>query len=85
MPTAPTYFLSFIEEGVLNPAYSGYIGGRVEVTRPGDMYPSEEIRFFTKDVDGFYAFRERYDFKDVSDRALSRIRRAIATKWHDKT
>jgi hypothetical protein len=85
MIKATSYFLSFIEEGVLNPAYSGYIGGRIEVTGPGDIYPSEEIRFFTKDVHGFYQFRERYDFIDVTEPELAALRAEVATKWHDKT
>jgi hypothetical protein len=78
---APGYFLSFIEEAVLAPAFTGFIGGRIEVTGPGDHYPREEIRFFTKDTIGFYAFRERYDFKTVSARTLAKIRKRVAEKW----
>jgi hypothetical protein len=83
---APTYFLSFVGEAVMNPAYSGYIGGRIEVTPDVSVtgYPTEEIRFLTKRVDEFEAFRDRYDFKDVSLKTLNAIRDTTARKFCDR-
>jgi hypothetical protein len=74
------YFISFVEEAVMNPKWAGYIGGRIEVYSDDSTsgYATDEIRFFTKKVDDFYAFREKYDFKDVDETTLNLIRK-IAT------
>lgn len=75
-------FISFVEEAVLNPAYDGYIGGRIEVSHHGDIYPSEEIRFFTKDISGFNRFREKWDMKKISRRELYQVRDRVGEKWN---
>ena len=75
-------FISFVEEAVLNPDYEGYIGGRIEVSRPGDVYQSEEIRFFTKDVEGFNRFRDKCDMREVSEYGLRQIRDIVNEKWN---
>jgi hypothetical protein len=74
------YFISFVEEAVMNPAWAGFIGGRIEVTPDNSKsgHASEEIRFFTKDVKSFNQFRELYDFKEVDKTTLDLIRK-IAT------
>jgi len=77
------YFISFIEEGIFNPKYDGYIGGRVEVYCDGEENAIEEIRFFTKDVKGFSKIIERFDFKDISRKRLDRLRRKIKEKWQE--
>jgi len=80
------YFLSFVEEAVMNPQFAGYIGGRVEII-PDDSatgYSSEEIRFFTKDTDGFYALREKWDFIEVNEKSLDELRRTIGEKYFDR-
>jgi hypothetical protein len=71
------YFISFVEEAVMNPKWAGFIGGRIEVTPDNSKsgYASEEIRFFTKDVAAFNQFRELYDFKDVDKATLDLIRK----------
>ena len=75
-------FINFVEEAVLNPDYDGYIGGRIEVSRQCDVYPSEEIRFFTKDVEGFNRFRDKCDMKEVSELGLRQIRDIVNEKWN---
>lgn len=79
------YFLSFTEEFVMNPHYAGYIGGRVEVYNNedtgGNGYAIDEIRFFTKNVDAFYEFRDLYDFADVDEDGLASIRAQIAAMF----
>jgi len=82
---ARTYFLSFIEEAVMNPDYTGYIAGRIEVI-PDDSetgYSDEEIRFLTRRVKAFDTFRERWDFKDVDEATLGMIRETTARKFCD--
>ena len=76
------FWISFIEEGILNPKYEGYVGGRVEVYGSESGYATEEMRFFTKDK-SFYEFRERYDFVGVDKRGLDRIRKIIKDKYYD--
>jgi len=76
----PTYFLSFVEEAVMNPNYEGYVGGRIEVYDNGsdNPYAIEEIRFFTKKLSAYHKLRDRYDFEDVTAKGLERLRKAIA-------
>ncbi len=76
--------ISFIEEAVLNPNYRGYIGGRIEVHRPSDKgFHSEEIRFFTKDIDGFNEFRDQWDMRDITPKELDFIRDTVKEFWCD--
>jgi len=74
------FFLSFVEECVMDPAYSDeFIGGRVEVYEVGsDQYAIEEIRFFTNKLSSYHKLRDRYDFEDVTAKGLERLRKAIA-------
>ena len=78
------YFVSFIEEGIFNPDYFDYVGGRVEVWTHWSQYDIDEYRFLTKDQEGFYKFREKYDFKDVSRKTLKKIEKIVGDKFHDK-
>jgi len=71
------FFLSFIEEAVLNPDYEGYVGGRVEVTKAGEDYASEEIRFFTNKLSDFYRLRDELDFKEVTAAQLQRLKKTL--------
>jgi len=77
------YFISFIEEMVANPDYAGYVGGRVEVWADAGPHAIEEIRFLTTKASEFRAFRERWDFMNVSKWRLNRLRRKIAKDFND--
>jgi hypothetical protein len=77
-----TYFLSFVEEAVMDPAYAGYVGGRIEVYEVGpddtwNQYAIEEIRFFTNKQKEYHRLRGRYDFEDVTAKGLERLRAKI--------
>ncbi len=75
-------YISFIEEAVLNPQYEGYIAGRIEVTHPTDIiFPSEEIRFLTSELDDFYGFRDRWDMKTINHEELNLIREIIQHRY----
>ena len=76
-------FISFIEECIMNPKYEGFRGGRIEVSFPADHYPSEEIRFFTKNVKDFYDFRELWDMTEVSEEELNLIRNTVKKLYND--
>lgn len=79
-------YISFVEEAVLNPDYQGYIGGRIEVYRSKDCtFNSEEIRFFTKDIDGFNAFRDEWDMKEITPAQLAFVKDTVKVYqwWFD--
>jgi len=73
------FFISFIEEGIMNPKYYGYTGGRIEVydneDTDGDGYAIEEIRFFCPRTKKYDDFRDAWDFQDVTEKQLNMIRR----------
>jgi hypothetical protein len=73
-----TYFLSFVEEGILNRDYEGYVCGRIEVYEIGsEKYAIERIRFLTKNQKEYHRLRGRYDFEDVTAKGLDRLRKKI--------
>ena len=82
--TKKRYFLSFVEEFIMNPKYGGYAGGRMEIYKESSDtgYAMDEDRYFTKDV-GFYKFRDKWDFKNVGPRTLDRIRCELKEKYLD--
>ena len=73
------YYISFIEECIQNPKYLEYTGGRIEVFENGSPYAIEEIRWFTKDIDIFREFRDKWDMKEVSKRQLTGVKKTA--KW----
>lgn len=77
------HFVSFVEEFVLNPDYSEYIGGRIEVHSPDSDtgYADEEIRFLTTKQKEFYKFREDWDFKEVNKKEVDRLRKTVKEKY----
>ena len=77
------YFISFVEECVLNPDFAGCIGGRVEITWEDDNWPCAELRFLTKKIEQFEQFREQWDFKVVTQDELGRIEASLKTMFND--
>ena len=78
-----TYYLSFVEESVMNPDYRGFIGGRVEVYSKG-LYADREIRFFTDRRDEYSVFREKWDFKIVTAEKLAEIEKEIKERFMER-
>ena len=84
------YFVSFVEECIFNLDYAGYIGGRIEVFDKQDKYnkflgyATMELRFFTN-MDEFYKFRDKYDFKELTDKQFEKMRNIVETKYLKKT
>jgi hypothetical protein len=75
------YFLSFVEEGIANPDYEGYVAGRVEVSIDNESYAVEEIRFLTDKQEDFYEFMGVWDFQYVNEGQLVEIRDTIKEKY----
>ena len=78
------YFISFVEEGILNPDYKGYIGGRVEIWTQLSQYDIDEWRFLTKDQEGYSHLREKYDFKNMSWFELRRFKKKVNKFYEQK-
>lgn len=72
-------FCSFIEE--FWPQQLPISVGRVEIRYPEDMYPSEELRWATDD-EGFFEWREKWDFKYIKKAQLRYLRRTLKKKWN---
>ncbi len=86
MKPTKRYFISFVEEAVMNTDWVGYIGGRVEVydEESGSCYATEEVRFFTNHLSEFYKFRERWDFKEIGETQLKRLRKEVTKNFYEK-
>jgi hypothetical protein len=73
-----TFFLSFVEECIMDPSWSAYVGGRIEVYEIGsDKYAIEEIRFLTKKQKAYHRLRGKWDFEDATARELEQLRKKI--------
>ena len=75
------YFISFIEECVMNALYQDYIGGRIEVHKHDEIFSNHEIRFFTKRIKTFGVFRDRWDLKDITGKQLKYIERKVKLEF----
>lgn len=78
------YFLSFVEEGVMNPKYAGYVGGRIEIHAKNEQYAIDEIRFFTNKLDKFFKFRDENDLRDVNLDELAIVTEIVSNEFKDK-
>jgi hypothetical protein len=74
------FFVSFIEEAIMNSEYEDYVGGRVEIWNDNYEFDIVEIRFFTKNP-SFYEFRNKWDFKNVNTKQLDFIEKTIKDKY----
>ncbi len=77
------YTLSFVEEVVRNPEYSGWIAGRVEIIKPGggSSYSIDEVRFFAPRNDEWTKFMDEYDGKDVNKAELDKVIKIVKEKF----
>ena len=71
------YFLSFIEE--FWPKQIVAHLGRVEVYDETSKtpYAQEEIRFVFENSEDYYKIREEWDFKNVNEEELSKLKRIL--------
>lgn len=68
----------------MNPEYQDCIAGRIEVSFPKDkLFPSEEIRFFTKKIEEFKTFRDAWDMTKISFKELVRLRKEVTEMFND--
>ena len=77
------YTLSFVEEVIQNPKYSGWAAGRMEVLRPDESaYSVDEIRFFTPRNEEWTKFLDEYDCKDVDKTELDKVTKIVKEKFY---
>lgn len=69
-----------------DPKYDGYIGGRIEVydNEKNSPYASEEIRFFTKKQDEFNKLREKWEFKNLDEKKLDKLKNHVGENYRDR-
>ena len=67
------YYISFIQEMIMDPQFSGYIAGRLE-TCNGMLspYSIEEQRIITRDVEDFYKDLDKVEWKDSTLKKLNK-------------
>jgi len=67
------YYVSFVEEAVLNPKYSGYVAGRVEVFDGISQWAIKEHRYFTKDWKAIQDLRDEWDLRKITKEQLDAL------------
>jgi hypothetical protein len=78
------YFITFTEEGIFNPNYFDYTGGRMEVYIESEPYAINEIRFFTNKKD-WWKFRDKWECKEVDKKTLDKVINIINNEYYDTT
>lgn len=63
------YFISVVEEFVLNPDFHGFRGGRIEIYDGNNKYAIWEFRIFLPERI-FEKVREAFDFEEMSEKEL---------------
>ena len=69
--------LSFVEEGIFDPKYQDWAGGRMEVRIMGEQWAIDEIRFFTPRNAEWLQFREKYELRWVDKPKFDEVVRII--------
>lgn len=83
MGKSKEYTLSFVEEAVRNPKYSGWVAGRMEVLKPDESsYSTDEIRFFTPRNAEWTKFVDKYDCEDVYKNELDDVIKIVKEKFY---
>ena len=82
--TGKNIWLSFVEEMMMNPKFRDYVGGRVEVwnRKSTNGWAEREIRFFAPRTDEWYAFRDKWDFRDITPDQLKEIEQIIEDNFN---
>lgn len=77
------YWLSFVEEGIMNPEYRECTGGRIEIWTYTSQWAIKEIRWLTYKKDQFYQFRETWDGVYLNLKWLKRIEVVVRQRFQD--
>lgn len=77
------YFVSFVEEMIMNDNWPGYVGGRCEVFIDEEQWNIHEYRFFTNKK-SFYKFRNFVDFNHYNIIGLWLIKTILYYYYNDR-
>ena len=80
------FFLSFVNEAIMNSDYEGYTGGRIEVHKYGDgsPYADGEIRYLTQNREDFFEFRDEFDFAHITLEKLKEVKKIVKENFMEK-
>ncbi len=74
--------VSFTEEGIFDPKYIDWVGGRMEVYVIGEQYAIDEIRFFTPNTLEWMNFRERYDGRWLDKTTFEKVVETLQERFY---
>lgn len=77
------YFVSFVEEGIMNSDYYDCVGGRVEIMDNETGKTINEIRFLTRHTIEFSMFRNIIDFERYDGQRIRNIIEYIQVRFQD--
>lgn len=67
------YYISFTQEMIMDPQFSDYIAGRLEICNGMlSPYSLEEQRVFTRDIGNFYVDLDKVEWKDSTLKKLNK-------------
>ena len=91
------YFITFTEEfwaagtdfcgvGKIREDIDDFMMGRIEVydKKSKNPFADREIRFFCKNKEEFYEFREKWDFKDIDEKELTKLKKIAKLQFNEK-
>jgi hypothetical protein len=77
------YWITFTGEAILNPKFTDYTGGRLEVYIDKEQYAINEYRFLTNKK-SFWIFRDLVECRHVNIIGLYIIKLIIKHYYYDK-
>lgn len=78
------YNVSFVEEGIFDPRYKDWAGGRMEIYVIGEQYAIDEIRFFTPHTLEWINFREQYELHWLDKATFEEVVNTIKEKFYTR-
>ena len=78
------YYIAFTDEGIMNPEYFGYRGGRLEVMTEERQYPINEYRFLTNKK-SFNWFSNLVECRHYNVIGLHIIKLILKYKYYETT
>lgn len=77
------YMLLFVEEVIQNPKYKNWSAGRMEIRIPDEKpHSTSEVRFFTPRNSEWTQFIDKYNGKDVDEKAVDEAIKMVKEKFY---
>jgi len=78
-----SWLIQFVDDGVLDCLYPGYIGGQVLVYFGVDKHPRESYQYFTNQIEGFKQFRDKYHMSRLGQLGLGEFIVQLSDQFYD--